>query len=498
MGIAAPRFRLLEPARFVRVVLAVCALFVALPAAHAMAASSLAGTSLGIVQNVVSQYAGPSGPFSGGVWTTTSADCWACEQGGPATGAATAYVLGGRQNPTLLNQAVQTIDTAIVTHQQSDGSFLDPATPASSDITTMFFGVEFGTTYHLLSGVLDPATLLRWQQSLSAAANYMIKKGIPTYYTNGNINLGEVEFFYLAWQATGNAKYDLAYDQEWATTLSPNQLQWPGGGLVITKAPSAANGSDGSGYLAEIGPGGTGFDAEYTELQLEVASRLYLLSRDPRALRLANLEVNQLLPRVNSSWMLDTSAGTRHTTLNRSVNFFTPAFTVLSLFGGRADLAVDVLPELNSEQVAYNQSWQAYNPVFRRSLGNDLSVSALAAALAAGGPPRPAPQERAPLRSAARPPCPSLPSRRRPRPSPQRRARARGLRPPRGPPGPAQPAVTTSQNTGRPSQHTRPPSRTAGPPSTAAPGVSPTRRWDAGSALRAPSGRARLAELSFP
>jgi hypothetical protein len=390
MDIAAPRARLLKPARFIRVAVAVCALFVALPAARAMAASSLASTSLAIVGNVVSQYAGPSGPFAAGVWTTPSADCWACAQGGPATGAATAYMLGGKQSPTLLNEAVQTINTAIATHQQSDGSFLDPATPGSSDITTMFFGVEFGTTYHLLSGVLDPATLARWQQSLAAAADYMIRKGTLTYYTNGNINLGEVEFFYLVWQATGNAKYDLAYEQEWATTLTPNQLQWPGGGLVISKAPTVANGSDGSGYLAEIGPGGTGFDAEYTELQLEVASRLFLLSGDPRALRIANLEVNQLLPRVNSSWMLDTSAGTRHTALNRSVNFLTPAFTVLNLFGGRADLAADVLPELNSEQAAYNQSWQAYNAVFRRSLGNDLSVSALAAALAAGGTPPPA------------------------------------------------------------------------------------------------------------
>jgi hypothetical protein len=384
MGTAPSRPRLLKRARLIRLALLAFGLFLGLPAAQAMAASSLAGTSLAIVQNVVAQYAGPYGPFAGGVWTTTSAECWACEQGGPATGAATAYVLGAKQSPTLLNDAVQTINTAIATHQQSDGSFLDPAIPGSSDITTMFFGVEFGATYRLLSGALDAGTRLRWQQSLGAGADYLIKKGIPTYYTNGNINLGDVEFFYLAWQATGNAKYEVAYEQEWATTLTPNQLVWPGAGLVITKAPTAANGSDGSGYLAEIGAGGTGFDAEYTELSLEVASRLFLLSGDSRALRVANLEINQLLPRVNSSWMLDTSAGTRHTALNRSVNFLTPAFTVLSLFGGRADLTGDVLPELNSEQAAYNQAWQAYNPAFRRALGNDLSVSALAAALAPG------------------------------------------------------------------------------------------------------------------
>jgi hypothetical protein len=244
----------------------------------------------------------------------------------------------------------------------------------------MFFGDDFGLVYHLLAAVLDPATKARWQTSLSRAAAFMASKGTLNWYTNGNINIGQTEFFWLAWQATGNPVYQQDEEKMWATTLLPNQTQWPGAGLVITKQPTAADGSDGAGYLAEIGAGGTGFDPEYTTLQLEVLSGFYLLSHDPRALRIANLEINQEMPRVNSSWMLDTSGGTRHTELNRSVNFMTPAFTVLALDGGRSDLAGDVVPELVSEQADYNQSWQAYNPVYRRALGTDLAISALAAA----------------------------------------------------------------------------------------------------------------------
>jgi hypothetical protein len=244
----------------------------------------------------------------------------------------------------------------------------------------MFFGVEFGTAYEQLAANLDPAQRKRWQASLAAAADYLINKGVVTWYTNGNINLGETEFFYLVWQATKDDKYRQTYEASWSFTLSPPQARWPGAGLVIVKAPTRSDGADGSGYLAETGAGGTGFDAEYTELQLEVASRLYLLSRDPRALRLANLMLNMLLPRVDSAWRLDTSGGTRHTEAVRHVGFLSSALTVLSLYGGRSDLAPLVSAQFTAEEGFFPPGPGSDNAVMRRALGNDVAVIALAAA----------------------------------------------------------------------------------------------------------------------
>ena len=63
--------------------------------------------------------------------------------------------------------------------------------------------------------------------------------------------------------------------------------------------------------VTESGGGAPGFDPEYSLLQLDDASRLYVESGDRRALRLANLLVNALLPRVDADWALDTSGGTR-------------------------------------------------------------------------------------------------------------------------------------------------------------------------------------------
>jgi len=285
---------------------------------------------------------------------------------------------------------MQTIDTAIATRQAPDGSFRSPpglGDAQSPDIATMFFGVEFGTVYHELAAGLDPVRRHRWQASLAAAATYLIRNGNVTWYTNGNINIGNVEFFYLVWQATGDATYRVAYNDAWNSTLHPDQTRFPGAGLVIVNAPSRSDGSDGSGYLTETGVGGTGFDAGYSELQLDCASRLYLLSNDPRALRLSNLLVNMLLPRVDSAWQLDTSGGTRDPQQGRKIGLLTSALAVLSIYGGRRDLGPMVLPELKEEETFYAQPSQAYNPVLRRALGNDVAVIALAAVSSARGRP---------------------------------------------------------------------------------------------------------------
>jgi hypothetical protein len=330
------------------------------------------------------------GPFAYGVWTAPAeyAGCWGCSQGGPATGAATAYVLTGHSNPALLGEAEQTINTAIATRQGADGGFTGPAGDEQSEgIGTMFFGVEFGTTYHLLAPYLDPRTRAAWQASLAAAANYEVNSGNTTWYANGNINLGYTEFLWLVWQATGESQFEQAYNASWSFTMDPPQSQFPGCGWVTVQAPTQADGSDGSGYFAETGAGGTGYDADYSSTQLDTASRLYLLSGDRRALRVANMLINMEMPRVNTStWMLNTSDGTRHTQANRYDGFMTSSFAVLGLNAGRSDLTSYILPELEQEETWFPQPGQADSGVFRRAFGDSVSVIALAAA--GSHPPR--------------------------------------------------------------------------------------------------------------
>ena len=133
--------------------------------------------------------------------------------------------------------------------------------------------------------------------------------------------------------------------------------------------------------------------------------------------------MNMLLPRINSSFMVDTSGGTRHTEHSREVPLITSAFAVLGLHGGRTDLMPLIVPALHELEQAYANPIDDYSEVYRRALGNDVSVIALAAdrsngAGAVARPPlaRPTPAKPSPL------------SRGRRRVHPPRRRHARGGR----------------------------------------------------------------------
>jgi hypothetical protein len=370
--------------------LAMCALFLTLTACAPASADPTADRqTVGLLDDQVTAAAVRSSPddpmyFDSGVWVNSTTTCWSCSNGGLATAAATLWRATGGTRPDLLSEAVQTIDTAIATRQNRDGSFSPP--PGSADgqsppVATMFFGVEMGATLDALSAALDPARRDRWADSLARAADYLINSGNTIWYANGNINVGYTELLYMAARATGNPRFRDAYESSLAFVQAPPQDRFPGDGLQVARQPSNPDGSDGAGYLAENGPGGAGFDPEYTELQLDAACRLYVLSGDTRVLRLANLLANMLMTRVGPGWMLDTSGGTRHTEANRQVPFLTSALAVLGWRAGRGDLAGQVSAQLASTARQYALPLNQSNDVFRRALGNDISVIALAAGL---------------------------------------------------------------------------------------------------------------------
>jgi hypothetical protein len=379
-----PRFVLLGAGAFVLALLSTLAI------GSSAALADTSGTAAAVESNVTSfmtqqldLYQGSVyGPFQNGVWTDPEdTTCWACDDGGPATAAATLYVLTGASNATLLDEAEETINTAIADNQAPDGSFY-PANPSAIVQNSIWFGDELGTTFRLLEPYLNVETLASWQTALSADANYLINSGNTTWYINGNLNLAEAELLWLTWQATGNPEFQTDYNNSWSFAMDPPQAQFPGAGWVTVQPPTQADGSDGEGYFTETGAGGTGWDPYYATLQLDVAARLYLLSGDPRALRAANMIMNLESPLIDTSnWQINTSDGTRHTGTSET-GLITSAYAVLGFEGGRNDLVADALPQIEEEEQSVGELGGADDPTSRRAFGNSVAVVALAAALA--------------------------------------------------------------------------------------------------------------------
>src|ERR1035441_6884684 len=272
------------------------------PAADAQVNDRQLVSQLASVESeVIQSYMGKSTPnpsryYSDGQWLTKEGvECWNCYD---AAGTAAAVLFDqGVGGPEYEQIAVETTNTTIADRQQANGSFEGSAAEPSG-VTTSFYGVLLGVNYLELRNVLDASTKSRWSAALAADANYLINSGDTTWYINGNINIRQTEVMWLAWQITGDHYFEQQYEDEWAFTMAPPQTRWSGYGLQLSVTPTDPDGSDGSGYLAESGGGTPGFDPEYTELQLDTATQMYVLSRESRWLRLVNLLYNQLKPRI--------------------------------------------------------------------------------------------------------------------------------------------------------------------------------------------------------
>jgi hypothetical protein len=199
---------------------------------------------------------------------------------------------------------------------------------------------------------LSSDTRGRWADAIVRGADYLITSGDTTWYANGNINLAYAEVLYLAWRVSGQQRFADAYEAEWAFLNNPPKPRWNGYGLALTKLPTAPDGSNGAGYLTESSTGPPGFDPEYTQLQLDTASSLFVLSHDARVLRLMNLLLDVELPRVSSTFTLDATGGSRHSLYTP---FMTSGLAVLVHYG-RNDLA-SLLPvqadRITSEYATY-------------------------------------------------------------------------------------------------------------------------------------------------
>jgi type IV secretory pathway TrbD component len=311
--------------------------------------------------------------FGGDAYQNGDLVCTACN-----LGAATAAAVARWQDPTLPawldDSAVRAVNNAIAAYQQPDGSFTDSSV-GSASIATMFFANEVGNSLVAMRNRLTDADRLRWIASTRSAADFLLERGELTWYANGNIALGNAEVMELAWLATSDPKYKTLYDTALSSALNPNQILFPGRGLIITKAGTRSDGSDGAGYLTEEGPGGVGFDPGYGVLQLGVATRMWLATGDPRTLRVLNLLTNQMLKIVDSTWML-AAGGTR--TSPGTWAFTSGALAALVARGGRSDLSTMFTSQWTRIQQEDRAALTYGTHGFYRSLAIELAPSVAA------------------------------------------------------------------------------------------------------------------------
>jgi hypothetical protein len=308
--------------------------------------------------------------YADGEWfSTDNMQCWTCNAS-PGVAAGVLGLANGDQG--LVAQSIATFDRAIAGHAQPDGSFYGADGKAMAGIDTGFFLRDLGTAHLRLAGSLPAATDARWTAAIAAGADYLIKAGHTTWYANGNINLMFTEDLYLAWRATGQQRFYDAYQASWDFTTSPPQGRWPGDGLHITKQPTQVDGSDGFAYLAESSGGPPGFDPAYTQVQADVASSLWVVTQDPRALRLMEMLLNTVMQRVDSTGTYDASGGSRK---DLKEPFMTPALAIAVRDGGRSDLEPTLKMQVQRITAEYKGAMTYTHQNYYRGLSTWLSTT---------------------------------------------------------------------------------------------------------------------------
>ncbi|HAU36584.1 MAG TPA: hypothetical protein DCX07_02565 [Phycisphaerales bacterium] len=329
-----------------------------------------------------------------GVWYNPGANSWHCtaapgcaaaalwnslNDAGPDTGPSNAEHL--QSQATYWDMAVKTIDTAIQFydgvhteyHQIAGGGFNEPyyedyvTTP--NEITTMFWGTLMAQAYIELEDHLDATRKNNWKNAIVGCVTFLknhwnIKNGDHNWYTNGNIELGEALLLYQTWRITGEQTYLDQFEDQWDYLWDP-PAPFADYGVTIEVTPTENDYSDGMGYLAEGGAYGIGYDPDYGQLQLSLATNLFLAADAEgdsttrlKAQRLLNLLINKAFygdeyhtPGISEDWILDCSYGSRHRFSGCPFN--NPALQALYLLGDRDDFESDVLGQYNEVERSY-------------------------------------------------------------------------------------------------------------------------------------------------
>ena len=316
----------------------------------------------------------PTNPI--GLWIGGDPVSWRVSSGPGAAAAAL-----GATDPTLAQAAIQTFTALIAAHQLPNGAFdrvagASSPSPTGNDVQTMFVASDLGMALWSLHSVLPPDVVAAWTASLVAAAQYLVDHKNLSWYTNGTIVVGNALVMALAAWATGSAAFAADEQAALAFAEDPPQDRWPGAGLVVTPATAT---TPAAGYFTERSSTDSwGFDANYTQLQLDQLCRLYLVTRSASLLPLIKELTNQLLPRVNTkTWLLNTSGGTRVATPGRLIPFTTPALELLAAFGGEAADVPLAESHLESEPGPFGSVSTTFVPAFESYLSIEVMSLAI-------------------------------------------------------------------------------------------------------------------------
>ena len=200
-----------------------------------------------------------------------------------------------------------------------------------------------------------------------------------TAYINGNyaIPLCELAYLWRHFRATDDAE---PYEHCWRMLVEPGALaaRWSGYGWVTTVPADDEDWLGAKGYFTET-PGYLGqsprdtFDTEYSQLQLERLTRLWLLTGDSRALRHLRAIHRLLLDLLErEDWTVSSSQSSRTT---GSTRFFSPASCLLALHSPYSEVTPEfALAQLRQGVVAdYRLHRHAPGPYLLRGFGTTLT-----------------------------------------------------------------------------------------------------------------------------
>lgn len=273
------------------------------------------------------------------------------EIAGFAAGAAALHHLSGTASDSwLVRMAKATIEQYIrsqeLLHGPGSGFYEGAYGPAGDPGPVWGLSAAYAfETYLWLGNVLDDATKNRWKASFIKAGEYH-RRVQQNWYTNGNVEVGELMNLWLLYRITGDDSWLADYEDQLVRLANPpagmgnvnsttSAFNW-----TWSVTPTQADGSDGQGFFGEKNSSGgvPGFDQIYTAVQLGHLERTYAWNHDVRLVKYINGTLNKLIPYINTTsgsytspqgvvlsgpWQMDATNGSRN---NVITGFGAPTF----------------------------------------------------------------------------------------------------------------------------------------------------------------------------
>jgi hypothetical protein len=233
-------------------------------------------------------------------------------------------------------------------------------TPAWRPGSAVAAGATLGWVMLGLEGRVPEALFRQMARALAACYDDAQRVLRLEHYINGNYQIPLCELAFLHARINGSDGGDDEYERCLEFLCSADKAIPRGQGLQLVLPPDGSDWRRAVGYFSEIEgikgvASGNSFDGEYTQLQLDYMTRLWLLTRDERILQLSNALINAILPLTDlTTWQADCRAGSRR---NNVVPFWNAGLATLAFHDPR--------PEF-TDQVVRSQFTTAIDEEYRR------------------------------------------------------------------------------------------------------------------------------------